>query len=92
MPRSCAVLGRLAISAQVALLGNIMRTRNASQYMLVLPLCLVLTAVMRATAICLILMILRQEAKIVKWRKKDSLPTPSKKVKGKAVTAVYLEK
>jgi len=44
MPPSCALLGGFAIGARVALLSNITRTRNASEYMLVLALCLVVFA------------------------------------------------
>jgi len=42
MPPSCAVLGGFAIGARVALRrnGNITQTRNVSEYLLVLALCL----------------------------------------------------
>ena len=43
MSPSCALLGRFAIGVRVALLWqHITRTRNASEYMLVLALCLVI--------------------------------------------------
>jgi len=41
MPLACALLGGFAISARVGCYGNITRTRNVSEYMLVLALCLV---------------------------------------------------
>ena len=41
MPPSCALLGGFAIKTWVALLCNITRTRNVSEYMLVLALYLV---------------------------------------------------
>jgi len=41
MPPSCALLCGFAIGERVALLCNITRTRNVSEYMLVLALCLV---------------------------------------------------
>jgi len=40
MPPSCALLGRVAIGARVGFYGNITRTRNVSECMLVLALCL----------------------------------------------------
>jgi len=47
---------------------------------------MILTAVMRATAMCLILMRLRQEAKTVKWRKKSFCHRQQTRLKGKAAT------
>jgi len=38
---SCALLGGYAIGARLPCYGNITRTRNVSEYMLVLDLCLV---------------------------------------------------
>jgi len=41
MAPSCQLLGRFAISAWVACYGSVKPTRNVSEYMLVLVLCLV---------------------------------------------------
>ena len=42
MPPSCALLVGFAIGARVRCYGNITLTRNVSEYMLVLALCLIL--------------------------------------------------
>jgi len=41
MPPSCALFGGFAIGARLRCYGSITRTRNVSEYMLVLALCLV---------------------------------------------------
>jgi len=51
MPPSCALLGGFAICAWVALLCNITRTRNVSEYMLILALCLVILCNRRSSSL-----------------------------------------
>jgi len=55
MPLSCALLGEFAIGHGLCCYGNIMRTQNISEYMLVLTLCLVLTLALKlvSSPICL---------------------------------------
>jgi len=53
MPHSCALLGRFAIGGGLCYYGNITRTRNVNEYMLVLAACLVNVVLLSASAVAI---------------------------------------